>query len=119
MCGASRRPRQSDSHSRMPPIRSRPDHDSLGEHRPGVWLAPDQVLCGDLSESLMVRERLPGDGEQAGQEERAWVIWLSCGGCEGCTMSVLGATSPRLEELLGGGLTHVPRIEFIHPALSL
>ena len=34
-------------------------------------------------------------------------------------MSVLGATSPRLEELLAGGLTHIPRVEFIHLALSL
>jgi len=68
---------------------------------------------------LMVPERLPDDGEQVGPEDQAWVIWLSCGGCEGCTMSVLGATSPRLEELLAGGLTHIPRVEFIHLALSL
>lgn len=67
----------------------------------------------------MVLERLPDDGEQVATEDRAWVIWLSCGGCEGCTMSVLGATSPRLEELLAGGLTHIPRVEFIHLALSL
>lgn len=59
------------------------------------------------------------EADPVGPEDRAWVIWLSCGGCEGCTMSVLGATSPRLEELLGGGLTHIPRIEFIHQALSL
>ena len=67
----------------------------------------------------MAVERALANGELVGPEDRAWVIWLSCGGCEGCTMSVLGATSPRLEELLGGGLTHIPRIEFIHPALSL
>ena len=84
-----------------------------------MWPCTDQVLCDLLSQSFMVLERLPVDGEQAGPEERAWVIWLSCGGCEGCTMSVLGATSPRLEEFLAGGLTHIPRIEFIHPALAL
>ena len=33
-------------------------------------------------------------------------------------MSVLGATSPRLEELLGGGLTRT-QIELVHPALVL
>jgi len=49
---------------------------------------------------------VPDDGEQVATET-ALVIWLSCGGCEGCTMSVLGATSPRLEELLAGGLTHI------------
>ena len=34
-------------------------------------------------------------------------------------MSVLGAVSPTLEELLAGDLTDIPRIELIHPVLSL
>lgn len=34
-------------------------------------------------------------------------------------MSVLGATGPRLEELLTGHLTVVPRIELVHLALAL
>ncbi|MGH9185280.1 MAG: hydrogenase expression protein HypE [Acidimicrobiales bacterium] len=46
-------------------------------------------------------------------------MWLSCGGCEGCTMAVLGAMGPRLEELLSGHLTHIPRIQLVHPALAL
>ena len=50
---------------------------------------------------------------------RATLVWLSCGGCDGCTMSVLGAVSPTLEELLGGELTDVPAIELIHPVVSL
>lgn len=54
-----------------------------------------------------------------GGSERAAIVWLSCGGCDGCTMSVLGAVSPRLEELLAGQLTHVPTIELVHPVLSL
>jgi hydrogenase small subunit len=33
-------------------------------------------------------------------------------------MSVLGATGPRLEELLGGGMTRT-QIELVHPALAL
>lgn len=49
----------------------------------------------------------------------AWVVWIGSGGCEGCTMAVLGATGPRLEELLSGHLTHVPRIELVHQALAL
>ena len=50
--------------------------------------------------------------------DKAWVLWLEGGGCDGCTMSVLGATSPRLEELLAGGLTRT-QIELVHPALAL
>ena len=49
----------------------------------------------------------------------ASVIWISCGGCDGCTMAVLGAVSPAIEDLLGGGLTDIPGIDLIHPALSL
>jgi hydrogenase small subunit len=50
---------------------------------------------------------------------RASVIWLAAGGCDGCTMSVLGAVSPAIEDLLGGGLTDIPTIDLVHPALSL
>jgi hydrogenase small subunit len=51
-------------------------------------------------------------------DSTAWVLWLESGGCDGCTMSVLGATSPRLEELIAGVLAR-RRIELVHPALSL
>jgi hydrogenase small subunit len=34
-------------------------------------------------------------------------------------MAVLGAMGPRLEELLSGHLTHIPRIQLVHPSLAL
>jgi len=34
-------------------------------------------------------------------------------------MSVLGAVAPAIEDLLGGELTDIPRIELVHPVLSL
>ncbi len=46
------------------------------------------------------------------------IVWLHGGSCDGCTMSVLGATSPRLEELLGGALSR-SHLELIHPHLAL
>ena len=52
-------------------------------------------------------------------EAHASVLWITSGGCDGCTMSVLGAVSPALEDLLGGGLTDIPSIELVHPVLSL
>lgn len=58
-------------------------------------------------------------GPTQGSDERACVVWIGCGGCDGCTMSVLGAVSPTLEELLAGRLTSIPRIDLIHPVLSL
>lgn len=46
------------------------------------------------------------------------VVWLHGGGCDGCTMSMLGATSPRLEELLAGALSRSD-IRIVHPHLVL
>ena len=46
------------------------------------------------------------------------IVWLHGGGCDGCSMSVLGATSPRLEELLGGGVGEVD-VQIVHPHLAL
>lgn len=46
------------------------------------------------------------------------VLWLTGGGCDGCTMAVLGATSPRIEELLGGALTR-SRLVLHHRAIDL
>ena len=53
-----------------------------------------------------------------GTPERVTVLWLEGGGCGGCTMAVLGATSPSLEEMLAGGMTRT-RIELVHSSLSL
>ena len=58
-------------------------------------------------------------GAHSTSDERAYVVWIGSGGCDGCTMSVLGAVSPTLEELLVGDLTNVPSIDLIHPVLSL
>lgn len=50
---------------------------------------------------------------------QATVVWLTAGSCEGCTMSMLGATAPSLEEFLSGALTHIPSVRMIHPMLAL
>jgi hydrogenase small subunit len=52
-----------------------------------------------------------------GRSQPVHIIWIEGGGCEGCTMSVLGATSPRLEELLSGRLSGRP-LTLHHPLLA-
>lgn len=61
----------------------------------------------------------PTAGIQGSDLDSASVVWIGCGGCDGCTMSVLGAVSPTLEELLSGDLTSIPCIDLVHPVLSL
>lgn len=62
---------------------------------------------------------LEANAPNAEVRSRVGLVWLSGGGCEGCTMAVLGATSPRLEELLWGSLSQTQQIEIVHPVLTL
>ena len=47
--------------------------------------------------------------------EVAYLVWLSGGGCDGCTTSVLSAADPSLEDLLLGHVPDAPALEIIHP----
>jgi hydrogenase small subunit len=47
------------------------------------------------------------------------VFWLSTGlGCDGCSIAVLGAMSPSVEETLLGTLPLVPKVNLYHPAIA-
>ena len=50
--------------------------------------------------------------------EKVYVIWLAGGSCDGCSISVLGATNPPLEHLLGGLVPGLPQLVLWHTALS-
>ncbi len=47
--------------------------------------------------------------------EVAYLVWLAGGGCDGCTVSVLSASEPGLEDLLLGHVPDAPALEIIHP----
>jgi hydrogenase small subunit len=47
------------------------------------------------------------------------VIWIAGAGCDGCTMAMLGASGPTIEDLLLGRLANVPPITLVHPTLAL
>ena len=47
--------------------------------------------------------------------EVAYLVWLSGGGCDGCTTTVLSAAEPGLEDLLLGHVPDAPTLEIIHP----
>lgn len=49
----------------------------------------------------------------------AYLIWLDGGSCDGCTMSVLGAAEPGIEDLILGNVPNVPPVAVIHPALAM
>lgn len=55
----------------------------------------------------------------AGPLEKVYVIWLAGMSCDGCSISILGATRPPLESLMAGTVYGVPQLIVSHTALSL
>lgn len=55
----------------------------------------------------------------AGQAGELYLIWLGGASCDGCTMAMLGAAQPGLEDLLLGAVPDLPQMTVFHPALAL
>lgn len=55
----------------------------------------------------------------AGEGTPLSVLWIGGASCDGCTMSVLGATEPGIEDLLDGTVPGVPPVALVHPVLAL
>jgi len=60
------------------------------------------------------RERLP-----LGPIKTIHVYWLAGMSCDGCTISVAGATNPGIEGLLAGAVPAMPKVILHHPVLSV
>ena len=54
-----------------------------------------------------------------GPLEKVHVFWLAGMSCDGCTISVTGATEPSLESLLLGAHPGLPRLVLHHPVVNL
>ena len=72
--------------------------------------APLAVRSASLAE--------PDDAFALGPLKKAYLIWLAGASCEGCTVAATGGTHPRLEQLLGGTIPGLPRVELIHCLFS-
>jgi hydrogenase small subunit len=47
------------------------------------------------------------------------LVWIGGASCDSCTMAMLGATEPGIEDLLLGRVPDAPPITLLHPALAL
>lgn len=54
-----------------------------------------------------------------GPLEKVYAFWLAGMSCDGCSISVLGATAPSVESLLQGAVPGLPRLVLYHPVLSV
>ncbi|HEY8460831.1 MAG TPA: hypothetical protein VIM99_10650 [Blastocatellia bacterium] len=51
--------------------------------------------------------------------EAVYLIWLSGGGCNGCTKAMLGSSEPGIEDLILGNVPDAPRVILVHPDLAM
>ncbi len=51
--------------------------------------------------------------------EKIYVVWFAGESCDGCSISVLGASKPSLENLLAGRVPGLPQVILWHTALSI
>ena len=58
-------------------------------------------------------------GSSAGPLTEVHVFWVAGMSCDGCSVSVTGATAPSVEELLAGTIPGLPRVVLHHPVLSI
>jgi hydrogenase small subunit len=61
----------------------------------------------------------PGGDSSPQALEQVTLIWLTGVGCNGCTLAMLEASDPGIEDLLFGNVPDAPRINLIHPELSM
>src|SRR5215217_2880611 len=57
-------------------------------------------------------------GALLGPVQVVHAFWLAGMSCDGCTVSVTGATAPSVEDLLLGRMPGVPRVVLHHSVLS-
>src|SRR6202166_4980703 len=51
--------------------------------------------------------------------EEVHILWITGGlGCDGDSVSITAATQPSLEDILGGGIPWIPKVNFHNPFLA-
>ncbi len=94
--------------------------------KPSVGVAPGRGMgmvgniAGATTEEIarQARERL-GKDSLLGPYTAVHVFWLAGMSCDGCSIAVLGATAPRVEDLLLGTLPGLPQVFLHHTAINV
>jgi len=76
------------------------------------WAAPAAVRENASAEKKASRFSF-------GPHEVVHAFWLAGMSCDGCSISVVGATAPSAEALMAGTLPGIPRVILHHPVLSV
>jgi hydrogenase small subunit len=76
-------------------------------------------VAGALQQEVLAGAAARPPTSLLGPLERVHAFWFAGMSCDGCSISVLGATAPSVEDLLTGRLPGVPQVVLHHPALNL
>jgi hydrogenase small subunit len=57
--------------------------------------------------------------DAVGPLEKIYLFWIVGASCDGCTIAVTGATNPGVEDLLGGNVPGLPKVELVHTVTSV
>ncbi|MGQ0605040.1 MAG: hypothetical protein ACT4QE_25455, partial [Anaerolineales bacterium] len=90
--------------------------------KPMEWVLPPEHLLTSSAAGYMDREpevRAREEKFRTGPVEVVHVFWLAGMSCDGCSVAVVGATSPSIESLLGGTLPGLPKVILHHPVVSV
>ena len=92
-----------------------PIPENAGDESTGDWGSPARMSM----EALLHPVAKAGSGSRLGPLEVVHAFWFAGMSCDGCSVSVTGATAPSLESLLLGTHPGLPRIVLHHPVLDL
>ncbi len=82
----------------------------------GHFGLPARATMDELIEPAVNRA---GHASRLGPLDKVHAFWFAGMSCDGCTVSVTGATSPSVESLLMGGHPGIPRVVLHHPVVNL
>jgi hydrogenase small subunit len=91
------------------PVQGRFDFDEIGDF--GLFARASM-------EDLTAEVAKAGSASRLGPLEKVHVFWFAGMSCDGCSVSVTGATTPSVEGLLLGTHPGLPRVVLHHPVLT-
>ena len=69
--------------------------------------------------SALTNSHTPAFGLEPGPITEVHAFWLAGMSCDGCSIAVVGARQPSVEQLISGAIPGLPKIVLHHPVLSV
>ena len=69
--------------------------------------------------SALTNSHIPAFGLEPGPITEVHAFWLAGMSCDGCSIAVVGARQPSVEQLISGAIPGLPKIVLHHPVLSV